>query len=139
MRCYLRPWIQESLIGSVRHALCLTVVHCSSPTPSFPLLVLLFWVSYCRTDSSLLTAEIRTCIKQNTMNRPLLGHSPLCSHSTQSINFNPKNLYTHNHFSIRLKRFQEQLNVCKRTKVPLIVVFKTPTQQQKKKDNLMLL
>lgn len=35
MRCYLRPWIQESLSGWVKHAHSLTVILCSSH-PSFP-------------------------------------------------------------------------------------------------------
>lgn len=38
MRCYLRPWIQESLSGWVKHAHSLTVILCSSHSshPSFP-------------------------------------------------------------------------------------------------------
>lgn len=62
MRCYLRPWIQESLSGWVKHAHSLTVILLTPPTPPFPPLSLLLRVSYCRDESSLLTAEIRRCV-----------------------------------------------------------------------------
>ncbi len=63
------------------------------PTPPFPPLSLLLWVSYGGEESSLLTAEIRRCVNENTMNRARLGCTPLHFALTQSIDSNPWNLH----------------------------------------------
>lgn len=64
------------------------------PTPPFPPISLLLWVTYCRKESSLLTAEIRRCVNSHTMNRARLGCTQLYLALTQSLNFNPWNLYS---------------------------------------------